>query len=255
MTNPFHGAKLKIERANQHINDLYLQWREFSNTGPYSVLVENDSDTRDSVLQISMDQPAPEAILLIVGDAIHNLMCALDFCMNEMEFAILGKRTKYTKFPVYDTRDELVAAAKGGLKYKTTKAVLDHIVDAVQPYKRGRGEPLWSLHALDIEDKHRLLIAKKDMTYIQNIHCKDSNGQHFTIPEWAIIHPKASRYVCTGHSDVQITNNGKASFGIVFGDGMPLYGQPILPILPKLSHFVSGTINSIERVFLTSKIS
>ena len=58
MTTCFRGARLKIERANEHINDLYLRWRDFSKTGPYSVLVENDPETGDSLLRISMDQPA-----------------------------------------------------------------------------------------------------------------------------------------------------------------------------------------------------
>jgi hypothetical protein len=112
---------------------------------------------------------------------------------------------------------------------------------------------LWVLHALDIEDKHRLLIAKKDVTHIRSIHCKDGRGQYFTLTEWAMIHPGDSSYLCMGHRNVQIADKGRASFGIVFGDGMPLYGQPILPTLTKLSHFVSGTIDSLGRVFLAAR--
>jgi hypothetical protein len=253
MTKPFYGARLKIERANQHINELYLQSREFAKTGPYSVVVEDDPETGDSVLQIRMDQPAPERILLIVGDALHNLRSALDFAMSDIEFETTGARDPHTSLPMRRTRNDLVVACNGGLKKKAPKAVIDHIVNAVEPYKGGNGDPLWSLHKLDIEDKHRLLIAKKDVTYIRNIHCKDGRGQYFIIPEWALIHPHTSLYPCTGRKDVQIVNKGKASFGIVFGDGMPLYGQPILPTLTKLSHFVSGTIDSIERVFLASQ--
>jgi hypothetical protein len=60
------------------------------------------------------------------------------------------------------------------------------------------------------------------------------------------------QYPCFGHSDVKVTHNGKATFGIVFGDGMPFYGRPILPTLRDLSHFVSRTLDSMERVFLAS---
>ena len=253
MTKPFHGAKLKIERANQHINDLYQQSRKFSNTRPYSISVENNTETGDSFLKISTDQAAPESLLLIVGDVIHNLMCALDFTMNDIEFATQGVRTKHTKFPIYDTRNDLVVACNGGLKKKAPKAIIDFIVDAVQPYKGGRGEPLWSLHALDIEDKHRLLIAKKDVTHIRTIHCKDGRGEDFTVTEWALVHPKISVYPCFGHNNVQVTDKGEASIGIVFGDGMPIYGKAVLPTLRDLSHFVSGTINSIEKVFLAAR--
>jgi hypothetical protein len=249
MTKPFHGASLKIERANRHINDLYLESRVFHRSGIHSILVEDNSEGSDSVLQIAVTEDIPESVLLAVGDAVHNLMCALDFVMNDIEFAQRGFRSTFTKFPIYETRDKLVAAANGGLKGKAPKAVIDFIVDSIQPYKRGRGEPLWGLHALDIEDKHRLLIAKKDVTLIRNIACKDGRGERFMIPEWAFIGGKAPAHVCRGHSNVKIADKGKATFGIVFGDGMPFYGKPILPTLRDLSHFVTGTIDSIERVF------
>jgi hypothetical protein len=127
-------------------------------------------------------------------------------------------------------------------------------VDSIQPYERGIGEPLWALHALDIEDKHRLLIAKKDVTHIRTIYCKDGSGEYFTVTEWAMIHPNTSIYPCIGHKNVQIADKGKASFGIVFGNGMPFCGKAILPTLRNLSHFVGGTIDSIERVFLATQI-
>ncbi len=256
ITQPFHGARLKIERANEHINDLYRQSREFSNTRPYSVLVEDDPETGDSVLKISMDQPTPEKVLLTVGDAIHNLRSSLDFVMSDIEFETTTTRDPHTSFPIRQCRDELVNAINGGLKKKgqwVPKSILDFIVDAVQPYKGGRGEPLWSLNALDIEDKHRLLIAKKDITHIRTIHCKDGRGEDFTVVEWAIIYPTSTKYPCIGHKDVQVTDKGKASIGIVFGNGMPFYGKAILPTLRDLSHFVSGTINSIEKIFLASR--
>jgi hypothetical protein len=255
MPNLFHGARLKIERANEHINDLYLQSRDFSKADPYSILVEKNPETGDSVLKISMDQVAPNRMLLTVGDAIHNLRSALDFTISDIEFETTGARDPHTHFPIRPTRNELVAAVNGGLKKKAPEAVIDFIVDAVQPYKGGRGEPLWNLNALDIEDKHRLLIAKKDITHIRTIDCKDGRGEHFTVTEWAMIHPHVSVYPCIGRKNVQVEDKGKASFGIVFGDGMPFYGKAILPTLRNLSHFVSGTINSIERVFFASKKS
>jgi hypothetical protein len=253
MSDPlFHGARLKIKRANEHINDLYLESREFNKIGPYSILVENNPETGDSFLQISADQTIPDGILLIIGDAVHNLACALDFAISNMEFATQRTRGKFTKFPFRKSRKELVTAVNGGLENKITKAVIDHIVDGIQPYPGGVGEPLWGLHTLDIEDKHRLLIARKDLVYIRNIHCKDDAGKYFVIPEWAFIPPSRSWYPCIGHANVKIADKGKANFGIVFGDGMPFYGRPILPTLRDLSKFVGGTIDSIERVFLTS---
>jgi hypothetical protein len=87
-------------------------------------------------------------------------------------------------------------------------------------------------YALDVEDKHRLLIAKKDITHIRTIYCKDGRGEHFTVTEWAMIHPNISVYPCIGRKNVQVANKGKASFGIVFGDGRGAAGKCV-PLWPK----------------------
>ena len=197
---------------------------------------------------IRTDQPAPEPILLIVGDAIHNLRSALDFAISDIEFLTTGVRDPHTSFPIRDTKDQLVAAVCGGLKKKIPKAVTDHIVNVVQPYRGGNGSSIWSLHALDIEDKHRLLITKKEWSWIRNIHCKDGRGECFTIPEWATIDPHTFTHICTGHQNVQVVDEGKATFSMVFGDDMPFYGKHILPTLRNLSHFVSHTLDSIEHI-------
>lgn len=252
MTKPFHGAQLKIERANHHINDLYLQSREFSKTGPYSIVVEDNPKTGDSVLKISTGQAAPDRMLLTVGDAVHNLRSALDFAMSDIEFATIGARDPRTGFPIRPTRNDLIATINNRLKEKAPEHVLNFVVDSIQPYKGGNGDPLWSLHRLDIEDKHRLLIAKKDVTHIRTIHCKDGRGEDLTVIEWALIHPSVSVYPCIGRKNVQITDKGNATVGIVFGNGMPFYGKAIVPTLRDLSHFVSGTLHSLGKVWLAS---
>jgi hypothetical protein len=245
MAEMFHGALLKVQRANEHINDLYVQCREFSKTRPYRVVVNRNVKFRDSVLQISMEQAAPDQILLVAGDAIHNLRASLDFVMSDIEFDTTNARDTHTHFPIRNTRNELVTAVNGGLKKKAPKAIIDFIVDIIQPYETGQGQPIWALNSLDIEDKHRLLIAKKDIAHIRNIVCKDGRGEKFVIHEWAVIHSKPSQYVCVGHSNVEVTDKGIASIGIVFGDGMPFYGTPILPLLRDLSVFISRTIISL----------
>jgi hypothetical protein len=249
----FRGARLKIKRADQHINDLYLESRTFHRSGVHEITVENNVKGSDSILRVNVTQDISEDVLLMVGDAVHNLRSALDYAMSDIEFDTTDARDPHTSFPIRDTLQGVVAACNGGLKKKASKAVLDFILNSVQPYQRGLGEPLRDLHTLDIEDKHRLLIAKKNVAVIRNIHCIDGRGERFTIDEWALRKDRATHIYCAGHSDVKVTHKGNASFGIVFGDGMPFYGQPILPTLRKLSHFVSRTIDSVERVFLATR--
>jgi hypothetical protein len=51
---------------------------------------------------------------------------------------------------------------------------------------------------------------------------------------------------CVGHSNVEITNNGKAVITITFEDELPFAGQPILPTLTGLVKTVRETINGLE---------
>jgi hypothetical protein len=38
-------------------------------------------------------------------------------------YGILTKRDEYSKFPIYETRNKLIAAVNGGLKHKTSEAL------------------------------------------------------------------------------------------------------------------------------------
>src|SRR5258706_15448115 len=75
---PFGNAHLKIERANKHIADIDKRLRASLDThGPSLHL---DGKTGEQFLYYSLtDRYLRSDIALIVGDAIHNLKCALDF--------------------------------------------------------------------------------------------------------------------------------------------------------------------------------
>jgi len=253
MSYPFsRGSELKIHRAKKHVRDLQREWIIAYKRSSHNISVKDDPDTGDSILELSLDQSVPDKIPLIVGDAVHNLMSALDFVINDIEFFRHGKRSTFTKFPVYETREKLVAAVNGGLRDKVPSVVIDFIVDSVQPYRRGNGDCLWSLHALDIIDKHRIVIAKKEIALIRDITCEDGGGRYFTIPVWEFSGRLPSVHICQGWRNLQLTSKGKASFSIVFGNGMPFYGFPILPTLYKLVDFVGSTVDAVRGAFLST---
>ncbi len=252
MNNPlFHGAHLKIERANKHIRDLGELTNRLNQIRSHTIRVETNPDTGYDSLQFLPAKPIPGEFMCIVGDALHNLQTALDFVANDIELNTTGKRTKHTKFPVADTRDELVAAIKGGFIHKAPKGIVDFIVDVIQPYETGDGKPIWALHALDIEDKHRLLIPHLQFQWVRHIRYKDETGREFEFPEWAATGEYQPKY-STGKKKVQVTDNGHASIGVVFAHGLPLSGKHIVPTLRNLAVFIYRTVFSIEKKFFGS---
>ena len=249
MSDLFHGARLKIERAKKHIRDLgSIVVREVE-PHSHNILVETDLKSGYDSLKPELNSAVPGEVMCVVGDALHNLRTALDYIANDIEFATTGERSSYTKFPVRDTRDELVAAVKGGLVYKAPKRIIDFIVDVVQPYEGGDGQLIWALHQLDIEDKHRLLISYLQFQWIRGIHYKDEGGDVFEVPEWHATGERMPRFP-TGKRKVEVTDKGHASASIVFAHGLPLGGKHIFPTLNNLAGFVDRTVIGIKREFL-----
>ena len=247
MKEPFYGSRLKIERAVHHINNLLVEAGKIVDQNPYMIHIGKDVNGKGDLLKLDTSRTLPDYLLCILGDAFHNLRTSLDFAMTDIVF----KPAKYTKFPVFDTVDALKAAVCGGLKENASREIIDFIVDVVQPYKEGHGHVIWALHALDIQDKHRLLITHLDYTNIRGICAVDERGEKFTIPEWSISHPQVSTYLCEGHHNIKILDHGKAEVRTMFGEG-PMHGKFIRPVLDEMTEIVTDTIDRLRSVYLAS---
>lgn len=66
---------LKVERAKEHVAG---QLSAFIATNPYGIGCKQDLQSRKPIYYVSCAHPIPETIALVAGDAIQNLMSALD---------------------------------------------------------------------------------------------------------------------------------------------------------------------------------
>lgn len=187
MESPFLGAHLKITRAKEHIQELYTRAQIFSDENPHHIAVDVDPDTGNNVLRIAPAEPFPLILVTILGDALHNLRTALDYawCTSCI------KCTDFTKFPARETRENFEAAING-LKENAREEVKHFLRDSVQLYRGGKCEILLDLHNLDIADKHRLLIAHRQFTFIDGITAVDERGETFNIPQWLVVPPHSA---------------------------------------------------------------
>jgi hypothetical protein len=234
-------ARLKVKRANEHIVDLDTRLQRFSETDSYVIHVDFDPDADHDFMRLETVETVSDELLLVAGDALHNLRSSLDYVMH-------GICPMARDFPIYGQRKHFEDAIKGTLK-KTAEVyptVIDFILDSVQPYEGGDGEILVYLNRLANIDKHRLLIARKQITYVLGIRAIDGDGAELFIPPWQIIYPLIAAEPIKGHKNVKITDKGKATCGIVFGEGMPLEGDYIPASLRKIAIFVASTIGFIE---------
>ncbi|MGA8939343.1 MAG: hypothetical protein WB439_09270 [Acidobacteriaceae bacterium] len=236
MIKSLYEAGLKVKRANEHILELHRRLRDISavDQDSYEVHVEYDSEAGSQRLKVESTHNIPSEFLVVVGDVVHNLRASLDYIMGEFEF------------PIRKTRQELIGAMNGGLKDKGCPDLLiGLILDEIQPYEGGRGDALYALHRLDIEDKHRLLIAKRQLTFVSGIRLKSEDGIEIAIPDWLIVESRIASHPIRGNGAFKVIDKGKATASIVFGEGMPLEGQEIRPALRSLSIVVNQTVGLI----------
>ncbi|MGB9236512.1 MAG: hypothetical protein WCC04_19055 [Terriglobales bacterium] len=249
----FRGPRLKIERAEKHINDLNGEIDRFATHGSYSLSIYNNPKTGDDGVQVEVSKFVPDTFGLLIGDALHNLRGSLDNAMNEVVYRRLRSYDLHTKFPIRITREKLVAAIDGAAIHRTSKAVRDFIVEVVKPYKGGN-DALWALHDLNDLDKHRLLLPVMNVNVIHNICVEDKRGEKIVFSPWILSGNSTARYdLIARGGNTKITDNGQPSLLVLFDNGFPFAGMPVIETLHKLTEVVRSTVEGIETVFFGEK--
>ena len=150
---------LKIKRAKEHVSDLERQLRAFLDSGPYKVAAKHDPETRKLIYFVTSAEPIPDCLPLVAGDAIQNLMSALDHLAYQIVCNDTGDNPPNPSqiyFPVADDAAKYEARKRGkldGARQETFDAI-----DALKPYKGGN-DLLWVLYRLNNIEKHRLLLT------------------------------------------------------------------------------------------------
>jgi hypothetical protein len=156
------GIRSKIERSKKHVADLDFAIRDFHNSDPYKVAAKRDPDTRKLIYYVSHVEIVPDEVTQIAGDAIGNMISILD----HLAFRLYLKHTpggdgRHVYFPIArkaTNTTEYKSARKGKIEGIDPIVVIPAL-DALEPYKGGKGHDLWVLNELNNLAKHRDLIA------------------------------------------------------------------------------------------------
>jgi hypothetical protein len=176
------GCKLKLQRAKEHLRQLHVAVNEFHKSGAYSVQIDHDRQpgTVYGILRIT-GEPSP-LIGAIAGDAIHNLRSALDHLACELVIANGGTVTSRTQFPIF--ADSAKFAVSAGAQIHGAADLTRVAIERIQPYTRPPAEehPLWLIHRLDIEDKHKTLLVVAGRG--ESLELKTDQGENLPV-RWA----------------------------------------------------------------------
>lgn len=241
------GIRAKIERANEHIQDLEARIQAFRGTNPYGVVAEDDPHSGYRTYKAKVNRPIPGDFSLVIGDALHNLRTALDHLAWQLVESNSAIPDRETCFPIYQgaPKDESQFARK--VKGMSPGAV--DIVKAVQPYQTG-DDTLWHLSELDNMDKHRISLkaaSSRQPAFLLpiDIHALRAGG---------IINIPGSFEFCGGIDleDGAVLARARLladnvefelTFEIAFGKSTVVEGQPVLPMLHQQSHLVNDIVN------------
>lgn len=156
---PLDGARLKVVRAQEHLDVLKSEIRYYAHTHPYEIVAE----PRDKIwhIEVTITSPPPPRLSLIIGDCVGNLRAALDHITWQLAARYAGRRLVVGKDTIYvPLCDEPSRYGKSAKRFAEAYTIptdaLTHM-EAVQPYQAGY-ELLRLLRAVTNQDKHRLLL-------------------------------------------------------------------------------------------------
>jgi hypothetical protein len=251
MNEPFQAARLKIKRAKEHIDELNRFVHFFaSNPTLYSVgLEKGEAWYVDEELVItfydSKEELRDEAAL-IIGDVYHNLRSALDILWYEI-VSPTGLHTKWTRFPILDTWEQLVAKVGTSLKDgKISKSVYDLVLDSIQPCKE-RNFDLWSVEEANVIDKHQLLIPNFSLIEIEGIRIQNDEEVIELGPQITDSDIRRRAHLLGLRSfgkNPKVIDKGRATLGYGFDLGHPHSGQPVLLTLNAVTKEVTRTVKA-----------
>jgi hypothetical protein len=245
----FEESRLKVKRAYKHISDIDSLLAGFIDSDFYDLTVNKDAESGKNFLRFTFKLGFPaEDYALIIGDALHNLRSALDLLYYETVMLCKGIPTKWTRFPVRDTRDELVSRLNSALEEKRITAnVHSLILNVIKPYKTGN-PTLWMLDDLNIIDKHQLLVPVLKLVMVSNV-CFEDEQQRTILGRFMFTDSTVSLIKDAEGLDLTVKNKGHATAHILLAQDILKQINEVVPTLNRITEEVTRTIETFDILF------
>lgn len=250
MSDIFEGPRLKVQRADELIEELYGK------------LVKHFSDHKnaftialvpvDDLIQVDVRaRTVPPRMSLLLGDAIHNLRSALDHVAVQLVKAANKVPSKNLYFPVSDTLEKFTNRMKEPQTRLFGETVCDVIQFSIKPYKGGH-PLLWALHQVDIGDKHHDLVPTCGYGEVTIDMAEPSSNSK--VNDLTIGLESGTGVVPIEMDGVwQITRVHNLNYSVEFPADSTFGSVPLIKTLRQCSLAVKATINEIEAAHLSAQ--
>ena len=259
--NSLTTVEWKLARADDHLNVLGDLIEAFvrppaGQVEPYGAFTEEDQETGETVLRgtVAADPPLGE-IGVIIGDALHNLRSGLD----HLAWKLGGDpppNPGQSEFPIFLDRDAFRGSQRGRSGYTKIEGLDDHaqaIIEDIQPFNGGQERhPLWLLHELSRQDKHRLPLLTGAVVE-GAVHAKASGDNAVEIGLVDLggalnVGPFEDRQVIGRWSPGHFSPEPKSHedlglfFDVAFSPEGPAPGMPVMDTLLTIREFIDGEV-------------
>lgn len=237
----FRDARLKFQRAHKHLGDLRNGIGALKES--YTSIIQQHPDIGLQQLEHSIAnyESSIADLALVAGDAIHNFRATLDYAWYSAMSA-RGTASGFSKFPIGQSRKNLEDILYG---IKVDAAIFQIMVEEFKAYKGG-DIFIWTLHDLDISDKHIFLLGLSPLAGINEITVEDENGREVTGGTMLITDPPPYRIAFK--QTWKIKNQGKLSFEIAIKEAGDFQSVEVMEMLRLFSIVVMHCVHRLEEL-------
>jgi hypothetical protein len=247
-----NDATLKINWAEDHIEQLNSDLRTFLKGDPYKISSKRNLDTQEIVYYLAEKRDVPPDIRLLAGDIFQNLRTALDYAVCTIIRSRNGSINGNIGFPIFD--DEPVTPKDQARFLGKIKGAGDAAIDyirAVKPYKTGN-EVLWRLHRLNIIDKHRLLLttglAMHEFNISQHMRATRTNLDRpifgspdmWVAPRGKLILHNVGDDLVIDPATSKVNEDIQFKFTVALNESGVVEGEPLIQVARQAMDWVNG---------------
>lgn len=158
--NSLHGPRLKLRRADEHLDTIKALTNKFIARKPYTFVIEANPTPPNYIIVAKKERNLPDKELsVLIGDFAHNARCILDYIIYQLNtLPIDDRRRRYICFPICDKQEWYENSIKSNLAGVAPEYTT--IVERFQPYHGAKGfenDALSILREINDTDKHRAI--------------------------------------------------------------------------------------------------
>lgn len=261
MAHALDGCRLKLLRAQEHLEALHAEVERFYQRSPYGIVGEVDAKTDRYVFRVCVFEEPPRRLGVYIGDFLHNASSALEHLAWELVRLDGGTPIeRQTGFPIFTKREKWDAMAPRMMEgmSQTHRAEIEEL----QPFRRGTPvavhfDELALLQHLWNVDKHRTLyttttvvtsagadfVALRDCDVLGEDHVEVGRYEHGAVVAWTTVRPTGPK--------PKVAMHGRSTVDIAFGDvGMSGPQLADHSVREKLDNILSAVYRVYERFLL-----